>query len=106
MYTEAIFHAKAELTLEIGSILELKPSFTFIPISEGTTHEGMKRIIGTNEVPFRIFWVRTQSIIKPALLGEDLSSLIGDDYVPSTTPLDAADEPALLQAEAPLDLCE
>lgn len=86
MNTEAIFHPKAELTLEIGPILELKPSFAFIPIIEGTASVGMKRIIGTNEVPFRIFGVRTQSIIKPPLLGENLSSLIGYNYVPSTTP--------------------
>jgi hypothetical protein len=59
MHTEAIFHAIAKLTLEIGPILELKPSFAFIPIFEGTARVGMKRIIGTNEVPFRIFWVRT-----------------------------------------------
>jgi hypothetical protein len=59
MNTEAIFHAKAELTLEIGPILELKLSFAFIPIFEGTARVRMKRIICTNEVPFRIFWVRT-----------------------------------------------
>jgi len=86
LHAEAIFHAEAELAIEIGAILQLKYSFAFIPIFVGTARVRMKRIIGTNEVPFGIFGVRTQPIIKPALLGENLSSFISYDYVPSTTP--------------------
>ena len=83
---EAIFHPEFELALEIGAILELQLSFALIPILEGTARVGMKRIISTNEVPFGIFGVRTQPIIKPAFLGKNLSSFIRYDYVSSATP--------------------